>query len=156
MSSVPPNSWRQTLLHAAVLLLLTTSGFAALGRDANSIQDDKVHLKAAHRIARTESSYTVHEMTVPSGTTVREFVSPAGKVFGVAWQGPWLPDLQQLLGDYFEPVMQASREQRRGRGPLMIDKPEIVFHSTGHMRSFSGRAYLPGMLPKGLDPGVIQ
>jgi hypothetical protein len=95
-------------------------------------------------------------MKMPSGTLVREFVAPNGKVFGVAWQGPWLPDFRQLLGDYFEPVMQAPRADRHTRGPLTVRNAGVVFHSAGHMRSFSGRAYVPELLPAGLDLGVIQ
>jgi hypothetical protein len=148
------DSWKLPIF-IALLLLSTRPALAALGRDATSVQDDQAHMKASLRIARRETAFTVHEIKVPSGTVVREFVSPAGKVFGVAWQGPWLPDLRQLLGDYFEPVLQAPRI-RHGRGPLVLNQGGVVFHSTGHMRSFSGRAYLPEILPQGFDPALIQ
>jgi hypothetical protein len=45
--------------------------------------------------------YTLHEITREDGTVVKEFVSPAGIVFAVSWQGPSLPNLVQLLGNYF-------------------------------------------------------
>jgi hypothetical protein len=130
--------------------------WAALGRDFRSVQDDRAQMKAEIRIARTERSYTVHELKMSSGTVVREYVSSAGKVFGVAWQGPWLPNFRQLLGDYFNPIMQAPRNRRQGRGPLVIRQPQVVFQSGGHMRSFFGRAYAPDMLPNGISPDVIQ
>jgi len=141
---------------SALTLSIPTPALATLGRDATSIPEDQAHMRAALRVSRSEASYTVHEIKLSSGTVVREFVSPAGKVFGVAWQGPWLPDFRQLLGDYFEPIMQSPRDDRRRRGALVVNRPEVFFQSTGHMRSFSGRSYVPDMLPRGVDPGVIQ
>ncbi len=98
----------------------------------------------------------MHELTTATGTVVREYVSPAGKVFGVAWRGPYLPDFRQILGDYFAPVMQAPREQRQGRGPVTVKRPDVVFQSGGHMRAFFGRSYVPNMLPQGVSADVIQ
>lgn len=155
MTSNPFSRWRKGSLFA-LLLLSSLPALAALGRDAASIQDDQAHMRAALRIAHSESAYTVHEMKMPSGTLVREFVSAEGKVFGVAWEGPFLPDFRQILGDYFAPVMQTPRTDRHSRGPLVVNNSGVIFHSAGHMRSFSGRAYVPGLLPKGVDTGVIQ
>lgn len=146
------------LLAAGVIcvILFADSAWATLGREATSVKDDGAHMRAALRLSRSDSSYSVHELTTATGTVVREYVSPAGKVFGVAWRGPYLPDFRQILGDYFAPVMQAPRNQRQGRGPLEVRKPNVVFQSGGHMRSFFGRAYVPDMLPKGLSADVIQ
>ena len=60
----------------------------------------------------------MHEITTPSGTVVREYVSPDGKVFGVAWRGAFLPDFQQILGSYygeFAKDAQAARRAQPGR-----------------------------------------
>lgn len=141
---------------AVVMSLAAPSAWATLGRDAASIKDDGAHMKAALRVKPNDNLFTVHELTMPTGTVVREYVSPAGKVFGVAWRGPYLPDFRQLLGDYFAPVMQTPRNQRQGRGPLEVRQPNVIFQSGGHMRSFFGRAYVPGMLPKGVSADVVQ
>ena len=147
----------QWLLFAILSSFLGAQGaWATLGRDFRSIQQDEAHMKAARRMSHSETAYSVHELKTPAGTLIREYVSSDGKVFGVAWQGPWLPDFRQLLGDYFGPVMQAPRNQRQGRGPLVLNQPEIVFHSAGHMRSFFGKAYVPVMLPKGISADVVQ
>ncbi len=136
---------------------VSLSAWATLGREANSVQEDQVHLKAALRAAHSvDASYSVHELTLPTGTVVREYVSPVGKVFGVAWQGPWLPNFRQILGDYFDPIMQAPRNQRQGRGPLVVRQPNVVFQSGGHMRSFFGRAYVPDLVPQGVSPDVVR
>ncbi len=145
------------LASGAILLgLFANPAWAALGRDITSVKDDGAHLSAALRVSRSDASYTVHELTLPTGTVVREYVSPAGKVFGVAWHGPYLPNFRQILGDYFAPVMQAPRNQRQGRGPVEVRQANVVFQSGGHMRSFFGRAYLSDMLPKGVSADVVQ
>jgi len=48
---------------------------AALGDTVASVEVDRVQMKAALKTSQT-ALYTVHEMQTPSGTTVREFVSP--------------------------------------------------------------------------------
>jgi hypothetical protein len=37
-----------------------------------------------------------------------------------------------------------------------VSGSELVVYSGGHLRAFSGYAYLPQALPAGVDPGVIQ
>jgi hypothetical protein len=104
-------------------------------------------------------SYTVHEIQGASGTVVREYVSSSGKVFGLAWHGPWPPDIRQLLGRYFEQYVQAAKSQSgatRGRRPLMIEQPGLVVQMAGHPRAFTGKAYVPEMLPQGIAAEEIQ
>jgi hypothetical protein len=105
----------------------------------------------------------MHEIQGASGTVVREYVSAAGasagKVFAVAWQGPWRPDMRQILGNYFEQFAQAAKSQsksRMGRKPLMIELPGLVVEQSGHARAFAGRAYVPDMLPTGVRTEEIQ
>ena len=139
-----------------VVTLAAPSAWATLGGDATSVKDDGAHMKAALRVKTNDNLFTVHELTMPTGTVVREYVSSGGKVFGVAWRGPYLPDFRQILGDYFAPVMQTPRNQRQGRGPLEVRQPNVVFQSGGHMRSFFGRAYVPNLLPEGLSADAVQ
>jgi len=82
---------------------------------------------------------------------VREYVSSAsGQVFAVTWQGPFMPDLKQVLGDHFATFVESTGQERIGRGHALVSRPEVVIHSGGHMRSFTGKAYLPGQLPEGV------
>ncbi|HYL15285.1 MAG TPA: DUF2844 domain-containing protein [Terriglobales bacterium] len=138
-----------------LVLILPCSALAELGGDVASVQADQAHMKGIRRLAST-AAYTLHQIQTPSGTIVREYVSPAGKVFGVAWQGPWLPDLRQLLGSYFEPYKQAAQARHTGHGPLRVEVPGLVAHSAGHMRSFVGNAYIPDLLPSGVHPEDIR
>ncbi len=89
----------------------------------------------------TSNTFTVHEMRAATGTTIREFVSPSGKVFGVAWDGPTLPDLRQVLGDYFPTYVeaaQAAQKRRAGHGPVRIEAPTFVVEQSGHLEGFLG------------------
>jgi hypothetical protein len=100
--------------------------------------------------------YTVHEITGDDGTLIREYVTPAGKVFGVSWSGPTIPDLEQLLGTYNAEFQTAIRAKRGRRSSAAVHNPDLVVESSGHMRAFHGRAYLNSMLPTGVTEDVVQ
>jgi len=143
---------------ALVILAAACPAWAALGGDMASIQADQIHMQGTRRMIAAES-YTVHEIQAATGTVVREYVSADGKVFAVAWHGPWLPDMRQILGTYFEQYAQAMQSQsngRMGRRPVMIEQPGLVVQIGGHMRAFAGRAYVPERLPSGARVEDIQ
>ena len=126
--------------------------FGALGGDVSSVEADRAKMEATLQ-STSKQLYTIHEMHTANNVTVREFVSPAGKVFGVAWEGASRPDMKQLLGAYFDQYTQAAKEQaakRLGRGPLMIQEPGFVMQMGGHMRALAGRAYIPQLVPAGV------
>jgi hypothetical protein len=137
-------------------LVFPSLSFAALGGDVSSIEADKTHMKAAIRTPTADRKYTVHEMQTPSGTLVRQYVSAAGKIFAVTWQGPTMPDLKQLLGTYFTEYDRAARENSAGHNRLGVQSSGLVVHSKGHVRAFSGKAYVPLMLPQGVTVDEIQ
>ncbi|HXM22160.1 MAG TPA: DUF2844 domain-containing protein [Terriglobales bacterium] len=143
---------------ALLMLALPLPALAALGGDVASVHEDQAHMKGS--LNTTEATnYTLHEIKGAAGTVVREYVSPAGEVFGVSWQGPSIPNMQQILGSYFQAfstAAQAQRAARRGRGPLNIQQPGLVVESGGHMRAYSGRAYDPGKLPQGVSANDIR
>src|ERR1700686_174460 len=89
------------LAMAAVLIVchIPVRAWASLGGDITSVQADQIHLQG-RRTMKATASYTVHEIQGTSGTVLREYVSSDGKVFGISWQGPWVPDMRQLLGTY--------------------------------------------------------
>src|SRR6202451_168485 len=81
---------------------------ATLGGSSGSIDSDQAQMQGTRRKITAEL-YTVHEIQAATGTVVREFVSPEGTVFAVAWHGPRVPDLRQLMGSYFEQYAQAAQ-----------------------------------------------
>ena len=109
--------------------------------------------------ATTAASYSVRSTTYSSGTRVREYVGADGNVFGIAWNGPRMPDLQALLGNYFPQYasgVQALKALRPGRGPVAVEQPDLVVHSGGHMGSFFGQAWLPSALPTGVTGSDVK
>jgi hypothetical protein len=132
---------------AAVLAPLPAR--ASLGQQVDSIEADRVEMQGTRRVLQG-TGYVVHELQSPTGTAVREYVGTDGRVFAVAWQGPFIPNLRQLLGAYFEPFSRAAQAAHRpGHGPLVVALPELVVESSGHMRAFVGRAYLRSLVPAG-------
>jgi len=127
-------------------LLNCCAALAALGGDVASIEADRAHMKAQRRIFSIQK-FSVQEIRTSYGTTVREYVSPTGKVFAVVWEGAHMPDLQQLFGDYFAAYQDAAKASRKGRGPLSIEQSDLVVYSGGRMRGFAGRAYVPQLVP---------
>jgi hypothetical protein len=136
------------------LLLLPTAAAASLGGDASTVDRDRVQIRGSLvRIMRADT-HVIHELLTPSGVLVREYVSSAGRVFAVSWQGAWTPDLQQVLGTYYPRYIQRAQEiqrTRRSRGPVSVQDDDFVIQVSGHQRSFSGVAYLPGGLPAGFN-----
>lgn len=140
------------------LLVLTLGAFplwAALGEPEESVQADREHMAGQVRRAVFEG-YTMHEITAPDGRKVREYVTPGGTVFGVAWEGNTLPDFSQLLGSYFPLFQQAAASPVRRHGPLVVQVGSLVVVSGGHMRSLRGRAYLTDLIPANVSKDVIQ
>jgi hypothetical protein len=140
---------------ALVMLALPFSASATLGESSTSTEVDRASMKATLRMLPAVK-YTVHEIQTPSGTAVREYVSSAGTVFAVAWQGPVIPDLRQALGIYFDRYTEAAKGKHAGHRHLAIREPDLVVQSNGHMRAFSGRAYLPQLLPQGVTVEEIR
>jgi hypothetical protein len=136
------------------LLLCSSPARAALGGDALSIGTGQTHLLATARIERA-ATHTMHELQAATGTKVREYADNDGKVFGVSWQGPFRPNLRQLLGSYYETYLKAAKT-RVGRGPVNIQVPGLVIQMSGHQRAFYGRAYLVDRVPQGLSTDEIR
>lgn len=149
---------RNVALLAATALWPATAS-AALGGTVASVEADRVHANGSlTRMVRTDA-YALHEIRSAAGTTIREYVSPSGTVFAVAWDGPWMPDMTQVLGAHFghyQQAMAARARRRRSRGLVVIDDADLVVQMSGHPRSFSGRAYIPSLVPQGIDLGAIR
>jgi hypothetical protein len=128
---------------------------AALGAPESSIQGDVAKLEGTVNSTQ-HLTYRVHEITLPSGTVLREFVAPGGAVFAVAWHGPILPNLRQALGTYFDEYVAAARVSPVKHRRLDINRADLVVHAAGHPRSFSGIAYLPTSLPSGVSAGELR
>lgn len=140
-----------------VIFMMPQQSQAALGGDINSIESDRKALSAVQKNSTVLSHYTVHEISSDS-TSIREYVSQTGMVFGVAWNGLIHPDLTPLLGsyagEYQEMLLQTSRVH--GRRYLRVKAQHVVVEKWGHMRNLRGRAYVPGLIPAGVNIDDIK
>jgi hypothetical protein len=129
---------------------------ATLGEPEVTVQTDVARAHASIKSSQDRASYRVHEIQLPSGTMMREFVAPNGKVFAVAWQGPSRPDLRQALGQYFDAYASAPRSKLTDRRHVQIQQGDLVLQAGGHMRALSGRAYLVSAIPSGVNVGDLH
>jgi hypothetical protein len=139
----------------SVLAAAALPGWAVLGGSAESVVADQVKLQANRTVVETRE-YTVHEISREDGTLVREYVTPAGKVFGVSWSGPTIPDLSQLLGSYNTEYQNSLHAKPGRRRVAVVHNTDLVVESSGHTRAFHGRAYLNSMLPGGVTQETVK
>jgi hypothetical protein len=143
-----------------ILLMLMAGSlpaWAALGQIEGSVSVDQQHLKSDDNV-RSFQSYKIHELSTTNGSTVREFVSPKGLVFGVAWQTPFMPDMHQLLGDYVTTLQSASKAQIRiqHQRSLIVKTDDFVYFGAGRLRFYQGRAYVPSLIPGNVSAEVVK
>jgi hypothetical protein len=130
---------------------------ATLGEPETSVEADGVQIQGSGAIKiASHANFRMHEIQTSSGTVVREFAGLDGTVFAVAWAGPTLPNLRQTLGRYFDGYVKGAKANRLGHHHLSIQQSDLVIESSGHMRAFSGRAYLPSALPAGVSVGELR
>ena len=139
------------------ILLFAQQTHATLGEGADSIAKDLKALSATKQGTTCHTSYTVQEIA-SAATTVREFLTSSGVVFGVAWNGLVNPDMTSLLGSYateFEDAEQRSQHEH-GRRQFSVRTNRLVVETWGHMRDLRGRAYLPALIPEGVSVDEIK
>lgn len=66
--------------------------------------------------------------------------------------------MQQLLGSRFQQYSAALQAQERhfGHRPLNIQEPGLVIQTSGHMRAYFGRVYIPEQLPQSVRADEIR
>jgi hypothetical protein len=159
-------SWRPAgakafavVVFGVVGVLATPTAWAVLGGAASVVSAAPAASKstgtpAAVQLRSASSAYAVHTTVLDTGTTVQEYTTPGGVVFAVGWQGPVLPRLDALLGNYFAEFTRgahATRGQRSVGTPLNLESPELVVRSSGRMGRFSGHVIAPSLVPNGVS-----
>jgi hypothetical protein len=142
-----------------MLLLSPLSSMASLGGDSLSAAADQKAMNGTTidtPAAATSRAYTTQTFQLPNGTLIREY-SAWGSVFGVMWTGPYLPNLEQLLGkDGYKSYLSAASHLHKMSRQLSLESPDLVIHSSGRPGAFAGQAYLPKMLPQGVSANDIK
>jgi hypothetical protein len=138
-------------------LMCASPAQAALGGSVDSVVSDRAALPAVSLSTNTYSNYQVYEIQAGS-TTIREYVSSSGIVFGIAWNGYTHPNLSQLLGTYLGDYQTASSQtpRERGRRPRLVQGVHVVVKTWGHMRNLQGHAYDPSLFPSGVSTNDIN
>lgn len=144
----------KSLLAALAAAFFTGGSWAGLGA-APAHWPTQAAAPRSSTLSTGSASYTVVQRQLDSGTTVQEFVDSSGTVFAVSWSGPFLPDLQELLGIHFDAMVAQGRRQGGQRSRLAVQSLEAVIVSEGHMGALAGRAWLPPRLPAGFDARAI-
>jgi hypothetical protein len=141
----------------AGILTLPGPVLATLGEGADSVEKDRTALSASRHAMASHAKYTVQEVATEA-TTVREYLTPSGAVFAVAWDGLVHPDLTTLLGTYAGEYRDAKRQTQRKHGQrrLRVQSSSVIVETWGHMRSLRGRAYLPALVPEGVSVDEIN
>jgi hypothetical protein len=153
---------RAILLMLCLPLIQGALAYAALGGAPSDFGNATPVKQAPRSLAAvggdsTPAVYTVSQSTLDSGTIVREYADTAGKVFAVGWSGPALPDLRTLLGEKFAVMTStAAKRPKAGHSQLAVEQSDVVIVSNGHMRSFTGQAWIPSALPAGFDTTTIE
>jgi hypothetical protein len=140
-----------------MLMMGIVPAWAALGEYEGSVSLDQQHIRAADNVQAFQG-YRVHQLTTANGTMIREYVSSKGLVFGVTWQAPFMPDMQNLLGNYVTNLQTATPAQTQIhhlRG-LIVKTDDFVFVSGGHMRFWKGRAFVPSLVPSNVSVEVVR
>jgi hypothetical protein len=138
-------------------LASSRQAYATLGEGADSIAKDRKALSAIKRATTSRANYTVQEVA-SDATTVREYLTPSGIVFAVAWNGLVHPDLTALLGSYANEFQNAKRRlpRKHGQKRTQVKADRVVVETWGHMRNLQGRAYVPELVPAGVNLDEIH
>lgn len=135
---------------------VTASGPAAAAQSISSSPQSAVQSYVLR--TSTGEKYTYNEFSTANNLRVREFVRPDGKVFGLAWQGHGTPDLQLLLGTYFDGWHKAiANSPHIGLHRAAVHSSSLVVEMGGPMGFVVGRAWAPKLVPAGVDArNVVQ
>lgn len=160
------------LLAGCLLLGSTLPARAGLGANAASVASDASAMQAtmtppvtdalsqpalgAAASSPASSGYAVKSFVTSKGVTVREYLAPSGTVFGVGWQGHRPPNLSVLLGSYYREYSSASATMRhKDLHRARIVAPNSVVVMSGHMGHVTGHAYVPSLVPSGVDAQAV-
>jgi Protein of unknown function (DUF2844) len=148
---------------AAALLCLglcsSAPAWAVLGEGVGSVQADQLQLSATRRMARTLDG-DVQLLTWADGSSIRQYLTPSGRVYAVAWNTRSKPRLDRLFGVHFVAYVEGARQlqqQRAGvRHQAVIEQGDLVVESSAHLHAHTGRAWLRSLLPSAKARDAIR
>lgn len=145
----------------ALLALVAPPAGAVLGEPMLLPSASRAQAAAAPRTALAGGVQVV-ERASGDGGAIREYVSAQGIVFAVAWNTRFKPRLDTLLGRYHAGYAAAASQAlaRPGRAGIerhaVLRADDLVVQSHGFLNSFTGRAWVPSLVPAGFDLATLR
>lgn len=138
------------------ILIVSAPAIARLGGDVAGVEAEARVLQGELR-STALLPYDVYEIAT-AGQRVREYATRSGIVFALAWSGAVPPDLTALMGDHYADYAAAlaGLDHPGLKRSLHVALPDLVVESSGHLRAYQGRAYLPGLIPAGVALAEIR
>lgn len=151
------------------LALQSATAHAELGGDVSSIDRDQARLKGERRQVSVQTHVVVnraqalsvatqetmaHEITQADGSVIREYLTPSGIVYAVTWQTHFRPDLGALFGQHAASYMASAKEAMKTPGikrNVALQSKNLIVHATSHFNIFIGQAYVPSLVPSGVN-----
>ncbi len=140
------------------VLLGVNGARAELGGAADTIQVDQVRLRGVTH-QRTDWQMTTHEISLSDGSSIKEYVNASGLVFAVSWHTRLKPQLQALLGSPYVPVLPslvAASGVSSMKRTQSMRQPHLVLRQGGRMNAFVGLAYIPTLVPNGVNADALR
>jgi hypothetical protein len=149
---------RLSVLLAMAALLFTGAAQAVLGGAEDSVQADQIRLHGV-RHERRDWQMATHEIRLGDGSGIKQYVNAAGVVFAVSWRTRLKPDLAALLGAQ-SGAYAASLTAPSGIGAAKhrqsVRRADLVLHQFGRQNAFAGLAYVPSLVPAGVDADALR
>lgn len=92
------------------------------------------------------TNYSTHQEMTPAGVTITKYVDNSGTIFAITWNGETLPNLEELLGQYFQSYKDTHRKTLALHSNS-VATGDLVVQNSGRLRAFKGVAYLKSALP---------
>ena len=139
---------------ACFLVLASTAAHATLGEPVATVEADRARVQGERRVVQaTAARLPVHVITQADGSTIKEFVTPAGLVFAVAWSTRFKPRLETLLGAHAARYASAAKAAMATPGirhGVALSSDDLVVQASAHLNAHVGLAYLRSLVPEGV------
>jgi len=160
--TVPPPAIGTGVARGAAVLALVLAlapAWAVLGGGMAGVQVEQTRMRALRATTDAGQGMSVHDLRLPDGSSIRQFVNAQGIVFAVAWSTRLKPDFEQLLGRYVADFDAGAAVALRMPGlkrSVSVDQGDLVLHSGGRPGAFVGKAWLKSQMPAGVSADAIR
>jgi hypothetical protein len=103
------------------------------------------------------NNFSITTTTQSTGTVINEYTDNNGVIFAITWEGPVPPNLEELLGEHFTAYKDPKNVvAHHSHSNLAVSDGNLIVQVKGHMRAFTGIAYLKNAIPQGVNVSQIQ